>query len=122
MNEWMWRLVKAEEINRQAPRAKRGANRARNRLGQLAWADRLRPILARFGPVSLLDASRSIVDLLPYLRWALNVVFSMVWIELLVAQASASSVQVPGVFRLRASVPGPFGVMFMVCLDLCRAS
>jgi hypothetical protein len=54
--------------------------------------------------------------------WALDVVFSTVWTELLVAQASAFSVQVPGVSRLHASVPGPFGVMFMMCLDLCRAS
>jgi hypothetical protein len=43
--------------------------------------------------------------------WALDVVFSTVWTELLVAEASASSVQVPGVSRLHASVPGPFGVM-----------
>jgi hypothetical protein len=42
------------------------ANRARITLGRLAWADWPRPILARFGPVSLPDASRSIVDLLPY--------------------------------------------------------
>jgi hypothetical protein len=41
-------------------------NRARIRLGRPAWADRPRPILSRFGPVSLPDASRSIVDLLPY--------------------------------------------------------
>jgi hypothetical protein len=54
--------------------------------------------------------------------WALDVVFSTVWTELLVVQALAYSVQVPGVSRLHASVPGPFGVMFMMCLDLCRAS
>jgi hypothetical protein len=46
MNGWMWRPSEAETIYRQAPR--------------------VRPILARFGPVSLPDASRSIVDLLPY--------------------------------------------------------
>jgi hypothetical protein len=66
MNGWMWRPAEVEAINREAPRAKGGANRARIRLGRLAWADRPRPILARFGPVSIPDASQSIVDLLPY--------------------------------------------------------
>jgi hypothetical protein len=42
-----------------------GANWARNRPSRPAWADRPRPISAQFGPVSLPDASRSIVDLLP---------------------------------------------------------
>jgi hypothetical protein len=66
MNGWMWRLAEAEAINRQAPTSKGGTNRARNRSGRLAWDDRPRPFLAQFGPVSLPDASRSIVDLLPY--------------------------------------------------------
>jgi hypothetical protein len=39
--------------------------------------------------------------------WALDVVFSRVWTDVLVAQASASSVQVPDVSRLHASVLGP---------------
>jgi hypothetical protein len=56
----------AEAINRQTLRSKGGANRARNRPGRPAWADRPRPVLAWFGPVSLPDASRSVVDLLPY--------------------------------------------------------
>jgi hypothetical protein len=42
------------------------ANWAWIRLGRPALADRPRPILARFGPISLPDASQSIVDLLPY--------------------------------------------------------
>jgi hypothetical protein len=66
MNGWMSRPAEAEVINRQAPRAKGGTNRARNRPGRPAWADRPRPVSARFGPVSLPDASQSIVDLLPY--------------------------------------------------------
>jgi hypothetical protein len=66
VNGWMWRPAEAEAINREAPRSKWGANRAQNRPGQLAWADRPRPVSAWFGPVSLLDASWSIVDLLPY--------------------------------------------------------
>jgi hypothetical protein len=66
MNGWMWRPAEAEAINRRAPMSKGGVNRARNRPGLPAWADRPRPISARFGPVSLPDASRSTVDLLPY--------------------------------------------------------
>jgi hypothetical protein len=66
MNGWMWRPTEAEVINKQAPRSKRGAKRARNRPGRLAWGNQPRPISARFGPVSLPDASQSIVDLLPY--------------------------------------------------------
>jgi hypothetical protein len=121
MNGWMWPPVEAEVINRQATRAKGGVNRARNKPGRPAWADRPKPVSARFGPISLPDASRSIVDLLPY-ACGPDVVFSTVWTELLVAQASTFSVQVPRVSWLHASVPGPFGVMFMMCLDLCRAS
>jgi hypothetical protein len=68
MNGWMWRSAKAEAeaINRQEPRSKGGANRAQNRPGRLAWADRPKPISAWFGPISLPDASWWIVDLLPY--------------------------------------------------------
>jgi hypothetical protein len=62
----MWRPTKAEAIYRQTPRSKRVANRARNKPGQPAWAGRPRPVLARFGPISLPDASRTIVDLLPF--------------------------------------------------------
>jgi hypothetical protein len=66
MNGWMWRPAEAEAINRQAPRSNGGANWSRNRPGRPAWADRPRPVSAWFGPVSLPNASRSIVDLLPY--------------------------------------------------------
>jgi hypothetical protein len=62
----MWRPAEVEAINRQAPSAKGGMNRARNRPGRLTWADRPTPVSARFGLVSLPDASRLIVDLLPY--------------------------------------------------------
>jgi hypothetical protein len=61
MNGWMWRPAEAEAINGWAPRSK-GA-RTGPGTGQ---ASRPRPVSARFGPVSLPDASRSIVDLLPY--------------------------------------------------------
>jgi hypothetical protein len=54
--------------------------------------------------------------------WALDIVFSTVEIRVLVAQAPASSVEVPGVLRLHALVLGSIGVMFTSSLDLCRAS
>jgi hypothetical protein len=57
MKGWMWRPSEAEAINRQPPRAKGGREPGLDQAG---------PILARFGPVSLPDACRSIVDLLPY--------------------------------------------------------
>jgi hypothetical protein len=56
-------IFKAIDVNLSG--VKGGANRAQNRPGRLAWADRPRPVLARFGPVSLPDDSRSIADLLP---------------------------------------------------------
>jgi hypothetical protein len=65
MNGWMWRPAEAEAINKQAPRAKGGREPSTDQDGP-AWADWTRPILARFDPVSLPNASRSIVDLLPY--------------------------------------------------------
>jgi hypothetical protein len=53
MNGWMWRQAEATAINRQAPRAKGGREPGSDQAGPPAWADRTRPILARFGPVSL---------------------------------------------------------------------
>jgi hypothetical protein len=32
---------------------------------------------------------------------------------------SLVNIQVPGVLHVDASVPGPFGVVFIMCLDLC---
>jgi hypothetical protein len=49
----MWRLTAAEAINRQTPRAKGVANRAKRPLGRSDWADRPRPFLGRFGPMFL---------------------------------------------------------------------
>jgi hypothetical protein len=57
MNGWMWRSSEADTIYRGAPRSKGVANRAQNRPG--------RPAQARYSPVSLPDASRSIIDLPP---------------------------------------------------------
>jgi hypothetical protein len=58
MNGWMWQPTEAKAIYRGAPRSKGVANCHKKGLGRPAWA--------RFGPGSLPDASRSIVDLLPY--------------------------------------------------------
>jgi hypothetical protein len=63
MSGWMLRPAEAEAINRQALRAKGGHEPGPKQAGPTG---RPRPILAQFGPVSLPDASRSIVDLLPY--------------------------------------------------------
>jgi hypothetical protein len=47
-----WSMA-AEEINRQTPRAKGIANRAKRPLGRSEQAGRPRPFLGRFGPVFL---------------------------------------------------------------------
>jgi hypothetical protein len=52
MNGWMWRPTEVDAVNRQALSAKGGREPGSDQ--------------AQFGPVSLPDASRSIVDLLPY--------------------------------------------------------
>jgi hypothetical protein len=58
----MQRSMEVDAIYGETPRSKDVANRARNRLGRPTWADRPRPVSARFGLVLLPDASRSIVD------------------------------------------------------------
>jgi hypothetical protein len=93
------------------------ANGPRNGLGRPAWAhsDPSHGLLRRWRFVCLLEVS------LLYM-WALGVSFSVVWIGLLVAQASAFSVQVLGVFCLHGLVLGLPGVMFTSLLHLCRAT
>jgi hypothetical protein len=54
--------------------------------------------------------------------WALDDSFSAIWIELLVSQDSAFSVQILRVFRLHELILWLLGVMFTSLLDLCRAS
>jgi hypothetical protein len=54
--------------------------------------------------------------------WDLEVSFFVVWIELLVVQALAFSVQVLRVFYLHELVLGLLGVMFTSLLYLYRAS
>jgi hypothetical protein len=53
MNGWMWRPAEAETINRQAPRAKEGANRAET--GQAGWLGPTDP--GPFRPGSALSRS-----------------------------------------------------------------
>jgi hypothetical protein len=86
-------------------------------LGWQAWAhfDPLRGLLRGWCFPNLLECS-------PFCMWALDISFSMVWIELLVPQDSAFSVQVLGVFRLHGLFLGLLGVMFTSLLYLYRAS
>jgi hypothetical protein len=58
----------------------------------------------------------------PFWMWALGIIFSTVWIGLLVSQALAFSVQVFGVFWLHGSVLGSLGVIFSSYLYLYWAS
>jgi hypothetical protein len=69
MNGWIWRPAEAEAINRRALRAKGGREPGPE---QARPAGLGQPTQAHFGPVSLPDASRSIVDLLPYACWPLT--------------------------------------------------
>jgi hypothetical protein len=98
-------------------RSKEAANGTRDGLGRLAWA--------HFGPSCGLLRGRCFSCLLecsPFCMWALSVSFSAVWIEFLVSQDSAFSVQVLRVFRLHGLVLRLLGVLFTTLLDLCRAS
>jgi hypothetical protein len=98
MDGWLWRPKETKAIYWGAPRSKGVANLHEKGLGRPAWA--------RFGPSSPPDVSRSIADLPPFCMWALDVVFSTVLIELLVAQASTSFVQVPRVLSAWWTYPG----------------
>jgi hypothetical protein len=89
----------------------------------MGWAGR--PAWAHFDPLRDLLRGRCfpcLPECSPFGMWALDVSFSMVWIELLVPQYLVFSVQVLGVFRLHGLVLGLLGVMFTTLLDLCRAS
>jgi hypothetical protein len=59
----MWQPTAAEPINRQTPRAKGVANRAKRPLGRSDWADWPRPFWAGSGPCSSPVAS----SMIPYL-------------------------------------------------------
>jgi hypothetical protein len=121
MNGWMWLPAEAEATYRGAPRSNGVANWARNRPGRPAWADRPRPILAQYDPVLLPDASRSIVDLLPsHVGPWCRILHSLDRAPCCVSFDIFGS----GPWSFMSSCFGPwsFGVMFMMCLDLCRAS
>jgi hypothetical protein len=54
--------------------------------------------------------------------WAFDVVFFTVKASILAIQASLFSGCVPEDLHVDTSVLGPFGVMFIACIDSCRAS
>jgi hypothetical protein len=92
-------------------------NGARNGLGRPTWA--------HFSPSRDLLRGRCFSCLLecsPFCMGALDDSFSAIWIELLVSQDSAFSVQILRVFRLHELILWLLGVMFTSLLDLCRAS
>jgi hypothetical protein len=66
MNGWMWRPTEAEAIKRQAPREKEGHELSPKQARPAGLGRPAHPVSARFGSISLSNASQSIVDLLPY--------------------------------------------------------
>jgi hypothetical protein len=98
------------------------ANRARSGLGRSAQAGRPRPISARFGPGFLPGClSRDSLFVCTFM-WAFDVVSFTVKAWILTMQASVFSGWVPEDLHVDASVLRSFGVMFITCLDLRRAS
>jgi hypothetical protein len=98
------------------------ANRARSGLGPLAQADRPRPISSRFGPGFLPGFFSRDSLFVCTCMWAFDVVSFTVKAWILAMQASLFSGWVPEDLHVDASVLGSFGVMFIACLDLWRAS
>jgi hypothetical protein len=122
MNWWMWRPAEAEAINRQAPRAKGGREPGpewSRPVGPGRWP---RPISARFGLGFLLGFFSRDPLFVCTCMWAFDVISFTVKAWILALQASLFSGWVPGDLHVDASVLGSFGVMFIVCLDLRRAS
>jgi hypothetical protein len=118
MNRWMWRLAEAEAevINRRAPRSKRGTNQAQNRPGRSpcpfrsgSTPSRSLMLLGQLLTCSLMHLGPWRCFLHSLDRALYHASFSIFCLG-------------PWSFRHHASVPGPFGVMLMRCLDLCQAS
>jgi hypothetical protein len=116
----MWWPTAAEAINRQTPRAKGAPNWARSGLGRSAQAGRPRPNSARFGPGFLPSCFSR--DPLFVCTCMFDVVSFTVKAWILDMQASLFSSWVPEDLYVVALVLGSFGVMFIACLDLWRAS
>jgi hypothetical protein len=119
---WMWRPAEVETIYSKHLGQKGDANRAQSGLGQSAQAGRLRPISARFGPGFLPSWFSRDPLFVCTCMWAFDVVSFTVKSWILAMQASLFSGWVPKDLHVDASVLGSFGVMFIACLDLWRAS
>jgi hypothetical protein len=118
----MWRPTAAGAINRQTPRAKGAPNRANRPLGRSDWADRPRPFLGRFGLVFLPGCFLHDSLFVCTCMWAFDVISFMVKAWILAMQASMFSSWVSEDLHVHASVVRSFGVIFIACLDSCRAS
>jgi hypothetical protein len=98
------------------------ANQARSGLGRSAQAVRPRPISAWFGPGFLPGCFLQDSWFVCTCMWAFDVVSFTVKAWILAMQASLFSGWVPEDLHIDASVLRSFGVMFIACLDSCRAS
>jgi hypothetical protein len=99
------------------PRSNGIMNRAQNRPSWPAWADWPRPVSApSHSPIllgQLLTCSLLHVGPWHCLLHDLDIAPCLVRFNIFCSG--------PWILRLHASVPGPFGVMFIMCLDLCWA-
>jgi hypothetical protein len=109
----MWRPTAAEAINRKTPRAKGASNRPR-----LAGLGPFRPSSA---PVSSLVASPVIPYLCALGFGPLMSFPSQLRLESLLCKLRCFLVESLKI-HIDASVLGSFRVMFITCLDSCRAS
>jgi hypothetical protein len=109
----MWRPTKAEAINRRTPRTKGVPNRAQSGLGRSHFS----PVRPRFLPGCF---SRDLLFVCTCI-WAFHVISITVKAWILAIQALLFSGWVPEDLHVDASVLRSFGVMFITCLDPCRA-
>jgi hypothetical protein len=117
-----WRPTEVEAINRRTPRAKGAPNQARSGLGRSAQADRPRPVSAQFGPGFSLVASRVIPYLCALACGPLTSFPSRIRLESLLSKLRYFLVESLNTCMLTLQSSGHFGVMFIACLDSCRAS
>jgi hypothetical protein len=118
----MWRPTAAEAINTRTPRAKDVVNCAKRPLGRSERAGRPRPFLGQFGPMFLPGFFPHDSLFVCICMWAFDVVSFTVKAWILAMQAFLFSGWVPEDLHVDATVLGSFGVMFIACLDLWRAS
>jgi hypothetical protein len=113
----MWRQTEEQAINRRTPRVKGAPNRARSGLGRSSQAH-FGPVRPRFPPRLLPCDPLFVCTCI----WDFVVVSFTVKAWILAIQASPFSGWVPEDLHVDTSVLGSFGVMFIACLDLWRAS